>query len=92
MGDTGQTQKEFPPAAAEALRKGNKIEAVKIVREAWNMDLKDAKAVVEAYRSEPPPMPQVIRQHKAKSALGWVWWVLLAIVLMLVVRKLEGMG
>jgi len=92
MVDTEHTQNEFPPAAAEALRKGNKIEAIKIVREAWNIDLKEAKEAVEAYQGEPPPMPQVIRQHKTKSTLGWIWWFLLAIVLLLVVRKLEGMG
>lgn len=86
------TQHEFPPAAAEALKRGNKTEAIKIVREAWDMDLREAKEAVETYQGELPPMPKVVKQHKTKSALGWLWWILLAVVLLLVVRKLEGMG
>jgi ribosomal protein L7/L12 len=33
----------LPPEAIDALQRGNKIEAIKIVREASKLDLKDAK-------------------------------------------------
>jgi len=44
----------LPPAAVAALSNGNKIEAIKIVRQEWGTDLKDAKDAVDAYvRTQP---------------------------------------
>ena len=37
----------FPPAAADALRRGNKIEAIRLVREHHGIGLKEAKDLVE---------------------------------------------
>ena len=37
----------FPPAAADALRRGNKIEAIRLVREHQGIGLKEAKDLVE---------------------------------------------
>lgn len=39
----------FPQAAREALRQGQKITAIKIVREVYGLGLRDAKDLVEAY-------------------------------------------
>lgn len=39
----------FPPAAADALRRGNKIEAIRIVREHHGIGLKEAKDLVEQH-------------------------------------------
>ena len=44
-------QLTLPPAAIEALRYGQKIEAIKIVREANRCGLKEAKDAVEMYES-----------------------------------------
>jgi hypothetical protein len=41
----------LPPDAAAALSTGNKIEAIKLVRQSMNLGLAEAKAVVEAYES-----------------------------------------
>lgn len=38
----------FPPAFAEALRRGKTIDAIKIYREVTGLGLKEAKAAVEA--------------------------------------------
>ena len=38
----------IPPAAITALRQGRTIEAIKLVREATGLDLKQAKAMVDA--------------------------------------------
>ena len=51
-------QQPLPAAAVAALQAGNKIEAIKIVRAAQGIDLKDAKGAVDAY----------IRQHPALAA------------------------
>jgi ribosomal protein L7/L12 len=39
----------FPPAATAALRRGNKIEAIRIVREHSGLGLKEAKDLVEVH-------------------------------------------
>lgn len=39
----------FPPAATEALRRGNKIEAIRLVREQQGIGLKEAKDLVEQH-------------------------------------------
>ncbi|NRF69872.1 ribosomal protein L7/L12 [Aquincola sp. S2] len=43
------TSGAFPPAAIDALRRGNKIEAIRIVREHRGLGLKEAKDLVEAH-------------------------------------------
>lgn len=45
---------ELPPAALAALARGNKIEAIRIVREAYGLDLKDSKDLVDAYEDAHP--------------------------------------
>lgn len=39
----------FPPAAADALRRGNKIEAIRLVRQHNGLGLKEAKDLVERH-------------------------------------------
>ena len=43
----------LPPEAIDALQRGNKIEAIKLVRAAQKLDLKDAKDRVDAYNELP---------------------------------------
>ena len=49
----------LPPEASAALSNGNKIEAIKIVRETWDISLKEAKEAVERgglYGVQPPKL------------------------------------
>ena len=39
----------LPPQVIEALKRGNKIEAIKLLREAMSVGLAEAKSVVEAH-------------------------------------------
>ena len=43
----------FPPAVLEALKKGNKLEAIKLVREAGKTGLAEAKVAIEAVEGRP---------------------------------------
>ncbi|MBI2428318.1 MAG: ribosomal protein L7/L12, partial [Ignavibacteriales bacterium] len=52
------THVEIPSEAIAALEKGNKIEAIKIVRIAKNLDLKDSKDLVESYLGSNPVFEQ----------------------------------
>ncbi len=47
----------FPRAALDALNAGDKIEAIKILREATGIGLKDAKEAVERQMAGEPPFP-----------------------------------
>lgn len=46
----------LPPAAQDALRQGNFIEAIRIVRQETGMDLKSSKEVVELHRRLHPEL------------------------------------
>jgi len=48
----------FPRAALDALNAGNKIEAIKILREATGLGLKEAKDAVERQMAGEPPFLQ----------------------------------
>jgi hypothetical protein len=45
----GPVPDELPPAALEALARGRRLEAVKIVRQAYGVGLKEAKSRVDVY-------------------------------------------
>jgi ribosomal protein L7/L12 len=78
MDDANRKTSAGPPlstAAISALHHGNKIEAIKIVREERNIGLKEAKDAVDAYvRSQPALQPSLAAaQSEAKrSALLWL--------------------
>jgi ribosomal protein L7/L12 len=66
-----------------ALQKGNKIEAIKIVRQEQRLDLKDAKDLVERYVQSEPALqaPLAAAASDARNkALQW-FLILLALVL-----------
>jgi hypothetical protein len=47
----------LPPEAAQALARGRKIEAIKLVRQHTGLGLKDAKDLVEAHERDGPEPP-----------------------------------
>ena len=57
----------LPQKAADALRRGNKIEAIKVVREATGMGLKESKDYVEAAVAADPAL---LAQYKASTPAG----------------------
>jgi len=67
----------LPPQVLEALKRGNKIEAIKLLREAMAVGLAEAKSVVEAHdtmsgNSAPRPRPQatVVKAHPVRRHTG----------------------
>ena len=71
-------------AAVSALQQGNKIEAIKIIREERNIGLKEAKDAVEDYvRSQPVLRASFVaaRAETKRSALLWLA-VLIALALL----------
>jgi ribosomal protein L7/L12 len=54
--------------ALDALRSGNKIEAIKIIREATGVGLAEAKSIVEEIEKALPSMPSSTATARATSA------------------------
>jgi len=67
----------LPPEAINALQRGNKIEAIKIVREAQKLDLKDAKDRVDAYVKNDSALQQKFASAQAETTGSLVRWLIL---------------
>lgn len=78
-------------AAMSALHEGNKIKAIKIVREERNIGLKEAKDAVEAFvRSQPSLQSsfEAARSGANRNALLWiVGVVVIALLAYFLLRK-----
>ncbi len=78
------TAVDFPPLAVRALMNGQKIEAIKIVREEQGIELMEAKDIVEEYiRSDPIIQAELKNVRRYRNRFGWI---LLLIVLGLLAR------
>ncbi|SRR5258706_10639671 len=77
----------LPPAVTEALRRGNKIEAIKVLREQTGLGLKEAKDAVEKSHGTGHAVPglspgEIPRSGKvtgfivamAVTAAAIIWW------------------
>jgi hypothetical protein len=74
---------DLPASAIEHLRHGRTIEAIKIVRQASGLGLKEAKDAVDAHLRRDPMLAQ---QHKNAQAggLGPLLWLALVVGLALI--------
>ncbi len=75
---------EMPSAAIAALHRGNKIEAIRHVREAQLIGLKDAKEFVEAFLDENTSVSKRFEQasaEKLRSAVKTLFAVIIAAAL-----------
>lgn len=81
--DHRQTSSEpLPSDVIAAIQRGNKIEAIKRLRAARNLDLKDAKDFVESYVRNDPALTRMYRRQSS-NALRVFWLVAAGVILML---------
>lgn len=67
--------KDLPAAVVTALSQGKKIEAIKLLREATGIGLKEAKDAVEDYIKSQPELSiklTAMQQETKKTLLRWV--------------------
>jgi hypothetical protein len=69
----------LPVAAISALRRGNKIEAIKILREVQNIGLAEAKDAIENYIQSQPSLKSSLRDSQAEAT----WYALFALLVVL---------
>ena len=70
----------LPSEAISALQRGNKIEAIKIVRQASKLDLKDAKDRVDDYVKNDPVLQQKFASAQAETTGSLVRWLIIIAV------------
>lgn len=81
----------LPPDAIEALQRGQKLEAIKRLRDYSGLDLKEAKAAVEAHIGRDPALRARMAQAQAESARrGTIVLVIVAVLAILVWRWWAG--
>ncbi len=66
---------DFPAEAIAALWQGNKIEAIKILRQSHQLDLKSAKDKVDDYVRNEPALQQKLASIQTESSRGLVRWL-----------------
>ena len=71
----------LPLSAIAALQANNKIEAIKLTREATGLDLKNAKERVDAYLVANPSVRLQLQAAQSKTAKSFFnWLVMMALV------------
>jgi ribosomal protein L7/L12 len=71
-----------PAAVTEALNRGNKIEAIRLMREATSLGLKEAKDAVEAHGLSPTSQALAPGEVPRSNPVVWVVIALVAVALM----------
>jgi hypothetical protein len=67
-------------AAVSALQRGQVLDAITLVRQEQHVDLKAAKASVDAYLRNQPALQRRIEQDQADARAGLFRWVLLFLI------------
>lgn len=67
---------DLPKAAVEALRHGNLIGAITVVRQERNLGLKEAKETVEAYVASQPALKKKMDQVLANAQRRLIRWLI----------------
>lgn len=62
----------LPDDVIAAIRQGNKIEAIKLLRAKTGLDLKGAKDLVDAAEPRYRPVPAPGEVPRSKGALWWI--------------------
>ena len=78
MDEANRSTGAVPPLSAEAiaaLRRGNKIEAIKLVRVERSLGLKEAKDAVEDYLSGQPDLQSALADAQGEAKRSAVIWV-----------------
>ena len=77
---------EIPHEALDALRAGQLIDAIKIIREKTGLGLKESKDLVERYLKEHPQEQALIQEQLAQRSRGGIQiFILIFIILVILV-------
>jgi len=78
-----RADRALPPDAAMALARGDRIEAIKLVRAETGLGLKEANDWVEAQRSTPRMPTGLAPGEVPRTRGGWMWFAIVVALLVL---------
>ena len=64
-------KKDLPAEVINAIQSGRKIEAIKLLRCEWNIDLKAAKETIDHYIDSDPVLKEKLQQKGTSGSLAW---------------------
>lgn len=70
----------LPTSATVALAAGRKLDAIKIVRSEWGIDLKEAREAVDSYINSQPGLAESMRSSTASGGRILLWIVIAAAI------------
>jgi len=71
----------MPFTAITAMENGNKIDAIKIVREETGLGLKEAKELVEQYVKQNPAIKTQLEVQQRESMQGLKWLIISIVII-----------
>lgn len=71
----------LPESVLLALQGGNKIDAVRLLRQATGLGLKEARDAVDSFEQGAKPRSDEIAPGEISRKSGVIWWVVAAIVI-----------
>ena len=74
---------QLPVAALAALRQGNKIEAIKLIREQQGIGLKEAKDRVDDYLNSQPARQSSVASAQSEAKRRSLLWLALIVAISL---------
>ena len=95
MNDTGprkDSEMQLPSAAVAALQQGNKIEAIKVVRQERGIGLKEAKDAVDLYVQADPLLQSKFAAAQAGNKRSCMLWLTILAALVLIGYYLFSKG
>jgi len=77
VAESSRDTRPLPDDVLSALRQGNKIDAIKRLRQAWAIDLKEAKDHVDRHIDNDPELHRKIHAMSVSGARGCLFWLML---------------
>ena len=74
-------ERKLPDKVIDAINRRHKIEAIKLLREEWNIDLKEAKDCVDDYINENKELPPVRSRSSETGLVRFVVFILTLVIL-----------
>ena len=74
----------LPPDVVDALQKGHKIEAIRLMREQTGLGLKEAKDAVDGYQQMHLPAAGGLSPGQVGDTGSGIWWVIVLVLVCLV--------
>lgn len=88
--ESDRSKDTLSEAAISALARGNKVEAIKLVREERRLGLKEAKDLVDEYLRTDPSAQASFSTAQGQSGQRALWWLAVTVAIAVLAYVLFG--